>query len=62
MWEDEITIRVLNNDVYLDEHCWRCENNTDKKEDCPECKGIGFSLTENGRAIFDLIKRHTKKD
>ena len=66
MWEDEVVIRILNNDVYLDEYCWKCikddASGFNPDPECSECKGSGFILTTNGQAIFDLMNRHNKGD
>lgn len=53
--------------VDLDQPC-ECaylEPDIDDKRDpnptCSECGGSGFVLTEAGRAVMDLIKRHLLK-
>jgi hypothetical protein len=56
--DDEIVLRILNNDVWLDEECWRCNNEEGEKETCTNCNGKGFELTSAGRAILELIERH----
>ncbi len=62
-----IEIEILNNAIPLDKECWCCnKGQTTPKENffldnngaCTECKGKGFILTEEGKAIMNLIKRH----
>lgn len=55
---NEIILCIMNNKTWLDEICFRCENDDNKKRDCISCKGKGFILTDEGEAIIDLIKRH----
>lgn len=70
-WGDpeEITTTILNNEVRLDEECWSCgggkkppcEIHEEDDGSCGYCNGIGFVPTEVGRAILELVKRHSKE-
>ncbi len=67
MYEEEITINILNNNINLDVECWKCYRESGKKKfqinpnpDCNICEGKGFILTATGEAIVDLVKRHFK--
>ncbi len=58
MEDREIKASILNNDVHLDEYCWSCDNDEEKKKTCEYCEGKGFQLTTLGERIVELIKRH----
>lgn len=58
----ELELRILNNDIIieLDRECWQC-NGVGYDDDggiCDICHGEGYRLTEEGKAIIDLVKRH----
>lgn len=65
--------KILNGNVQLDMVCIHCEGKCQSVatrercgptsgylEDgrCGRCEGRGYELTENGRAILDLVNRH----
>ena len=53
-------LRILGNDIELEEPCWHCvESWKVVKEECEFCNGIRFQLTDNGRAIIALVENHT---
>jgi len=67
MFDDEIKINVLNNEIFFDRECWSCDKGRKEPEyidegtgKCEECNGTGFVLTDTGRSILDFIKRHDK--
>lgn len=65
-----ITIKILNNEIDLDNECWNCDGGRSKKEDdknptfwteegvCERCKGIGYIPTDFGKSIFDFMIRY----
>jgi hypothetical protein len=57
--EDPITITLLNNEIYLDEYCWKCIQDGEViLKDCPECNNKRFILTDDGYSIVELLQRH----
>ncbi len=64
--KEPIVLRIMNNDVMLDEECWVCEGGSKDPQPnwrgengvCENCKGSGFELTSNGEKILELLKRH----
>ena len=70
MIDDRISIVVLNNEVDLDRLCWNCSGHGKDKApvknspfwtddgECEICDGIGYELTDTGRAILKFLKRH----
>ena len=66
---DSIKIKILNNEIELDDECWCCEGSSCtpseswRNEDgtCQICNGTGFKLTGQGQAIIDLVARHIFK-
>ena len=67
IFDHPIEIKILNNKVALDQECWACDCCSKEPEwkdsdgNCDYCHGDGFQLTDAGRAIIDLVNRHTKK-
>ena len=69
---ESIVMEVLNNKVPLDQKCWCCVGGAvDPKkpehvnvahlftaDDCDICNGVGYTLTDAGQAVMDLVKRH----
>jgi hypothetical protein len=55
-WEGEIYIEVdaVPSHISLDCTCWNCGGSG-----CEDCKSSGYRLTDTGRAILALVKRHT---
>ncbi len=61
MFEQEISIVVLNNREYLDRDCWNCDiAETEERKNCEYCGGIGFIPTELGNEILAFMLRHSK--
>ena len=60
---DEIVRNINGMVVNLDSRCCHCgyDHCDTNKEDCKYCNGTGFDLTEEGEAIFELLKRHGRK-
>ncbi len=72
--KEQIQIKLLNNTIDLDQLCgcvessrgyYRDEPDTVCKikkgqEDCDYCEGRRFTLTSEGQAIMNLIRRHGK--
>jgi hypothetical protein len=64
--EEPIILRVMNNDIMLDDVCWVCDGGNKTPDDnwkdengiCENCNGKGFELTNNGLKILELLKRH----
>ena len=61
-----ITIKILNNNVALDQSCWSCDGGKQKPDlifadengICEQCNGTGYILTSVGESILKLIERH----
>lgn len=53
----------------LEVKCWRCwgcgvlpiDDHTEVVP-CPECNGIGWIVTEDGRKLLDFLKKHLVLD
>lgn len=70
--EVPIVLEILNNKVGLDARCWCCKGKgrPDKSQrpslkgfilpdgSCEVCRGVGWELTDEGRAIINLVRRH----
>lgn len=51
--------------IRLTQKCWFCAPSSKiniKREDCPDCKGSGVLVTQNGEEILKLIKQHLLDD
>lgn len=61
---DEIVLNINGMSINLDSRCPNCGYDyfDREKENCKYCNGSGFELTEEGRAIFELLKRHGGKN
>ncbi len=58
--------------ISFEEECGRCYGNGTSfsdwpkqtswatKIECPRCKGVGMQLTESGRTIIELVRKHLK--
>lgn len=51
--------------IKLDDKCWSCEGDPEKKPaladsdgTCSVCHGTGVQLTDAGRAVLAFLKRH----
>jgi hypothetical protein len=49
----------------LEVKCWKCWgsgviswNDHGEVMDCPECGGVGWLTTEEGKRLLDFLKRH----
>ena len=71
MYTEEIKLNILKNEVCLDDKCWACKGTGkgkpseaypafDENGVCEACNGTGYRLTDKGRAIMDLVRRHGK--
>ena len=61
MYEQEISIEILNNRVYLDQDCWHCGGwEPEERKDCEYCRGTAFLPTEVGNEILAFLYRHSK--
>lgn len=73
---EEIIIKVLNNEVGLDYPCWKCTDYgkpsypkgprqiysiNEGHEKCSRCDNKRFVLTDAGEAIMALVQRHGGK-
>ena len=70
MYDSEIKINILNNEIYLDHRCWHCndypwkkpeEIERDENGNCKYCGGRKFITSDIGDEILLFIKRHKNK-
>jgi hypothetical protein len=53
-----IDITHVPSTIELDQRCWNCPGRD--YDGCSICDGTGYTLTEDGRALLDFLKRHVK--
>lgn len=57
----------MNIKLTFDERCWLCEGDGKistskgiKKIECGQCKGVDYTLTDDGYEFLNFIRRHLK--
>jgi hypothetical protein len=46
--------------IEFDHVCWTCNDEPQKfgRRGCPDCKGVGWTLTDEGEELATFIERH----